>query len=146
MKVLNSRFAKHIEATYSLKIGDFHFFNHFLIAEFSQGCCVTSNDLTDIYDIASSFYRNKPYGFISNRIYSYSIDLVDFYKNSNKLNLIGSYAVVTYNDLSKKMLPMEDYYFKINRYRFNSLDNAVNWVLNEINQNPEVISDKSRQA
>ena len=142
MKVLDSNIASQVEATYCLKIGDFHFFKDFMVAEFNQGAYVSFSDLTDIYDLGFSFYADRPHGFISNRVNSYSIDLVDIYKNRRKLKFIHAYAIVTYSHNSKRMLAIEDYYFKKKRTRFNTLQDAINWVNEEITK-ASVTSNKS---
>jgi len=146
MKVLDSCFANQVEATYCIEIGDFHFFKDFVIAEFNQGCYVSFKDLYDIHDLGSLFYQDGHFGFISNRVNSYSIDLIDFHKNRNKLKLIDFYAIVTYSHFSKKMLPMEDYYFRIDRHSFNYLDNAIHWIFKKIHQDGNSTSNKFHRS
>ncbi|RSK38679.1 hypothetical protein [Mangrovimonas spongiae] len=132
MKVLKSPLAKHVEATYCLEIGDFHFFENYLIAEFKQGVCVSFSDLKEVYDLLLDYYNGESYGFISNRINSYSIDVIDMNKHFEKLNQIHTYAIVTYNLSAKRVLAVEDYYFNLKRERFTSLLAASNWVTNEM--------------
>ncbi|WP_338733860.1 hypothetical protein [Mangrovimonas cancribranchiae] len=131
MKVLESPIAKHVEATYCLEIGDFHFFENYLIAEFKQGVCVSFNDLKEVYDLLLDYYKGDTYGFISNRINSYSIDVIDMNRHFEKLNQISAYAIVTYNLNTKRVLAVEDYYFNLKRERFTSLLEASNWVANK---------------
>lgn len=128
MKVLDSPLSKNVQATYCLDIGDFHFFNNFIVAEFKQGAFVSFSDFNEIYDLSLEFYNTKPYGFISNRVNSYSINLLDIKDNKYKLEQLHAYAIVTYNHNAKRMLAIENYYFGIKRKSFNSLLEAAQWI------------------
>lgn len=129
LTVLDSPLSKNVQATYCLDIGDFHFFNNFIIAEFKQGAYVSFEDFSEIYDLCEEFYDSKPYGFISNRVNSFSVNLLDIIKHREKTKSLSAYAVVTYKQNTKRMLAIEDHYFNSKRMRFNSLIEATNWVI-----------------
>ena len=133
MTVKESKLSKHIEATYRLKIGDFHFFKNFVVAEFNEGVYASYKDLEESYDLALDYYKDRSYGFISNRINSYSINIMDVLKYQSKFKGLRAYAIVTHNRSSKISLQVEDYYFKLKRTRFNSLIDAAKWVNDKIN-------------
>ena len=129
MKVLESPLSKSVQATYCLDIGDFHFFENFVVAEFKQGAYVSFNDFKEIFDLSLEFFDTKPYGFISNRVNSFSVNLLDIIKHKHNISHLSAYAIVTYSHNTKRMLAIEDYYFKSKRKRFNSLIDAANWVI-----------------
>ncbi|WP_053992982.1 hypothetical protein [Mangrovimonas sp. TPBH4] len=132
MKVLESPFAKNVEATYCIEIGDFHFFSNYVVAEFRQGTNVAFKDFEEIFDLCDEIFGDQPYGFISNRVHSFSVDLVDALENSSKVSHIKAYAVVTYNHNTKRMLAIEEHYFSFKRKRFNTLADATEWVLGQL--------------
>ena len=132
MTVLDSPLSKNVQATYCLDIGDFHFFDNFIVAEFKQGSYVSFEDFKEIFDLSQEFFEGRPSGFVSNRINSYSINLLDIVDHKEKFKNLGAYAIVTYNHNTKRMLAIEDYYFSFNRERFNVLIDAVKWVKKEL--------------
>ena len=134
MTILDSPLSKNVQATYCLDIGDFHFFSDFIVAEFKQGSYVSFSDFEEIFDLSSEFFGSKSYGFISNRVNSFSVNLLDIVNHRKKLEHLNAYAIVTYSHNSKRMLAIEDHYFKFERKRFNSLIDAAKWVVNEVSK------------
>ncbi len=144
MTILDSPLSKNVQATYCLDIGDFHFFNDFIVAEFRQGTYVSFSDFEEIFDLSLEFFGSKSYGFISNRVNSFSVNLLDIIKHREKIEHLSAYAIVTYNHNSKRILAIEDYYFKFERKRFNSLIDAAKWVVSEVANTSK--SNKSHQS
>jgi hypothetical protein len=128
LTVLDSPLSKNVQATYCLEIGDFHFFSNFIIAEFKQGANVSFEDFSEIYELSIEFFGSDPYGFISNRVNSYSINLLDVIKHKGKGENLKANAIVTYNYNTVRVLAIEDHYFNSKRERFKSLIDAANWV------------------
>lgn len=143
MTVLDSPLSKSVQATYCLGVGDFHFFNNFVVAEFKQGVYVSYNDFKEIFELAQEFYGTNPVGFISNRVNSFSINLLDAIKYRQKANSFSGYAIVTYNHNTRRILAIEDYYFNIKRKRFNSLVDAAEWVNKKVTKATKKLQNKS---
>lgn len=132
MKVVNSSITHLIEDTIASKIGDFYFFKDFIIAEFKEESHVSFAQFEDIMEMGKEKYNSKPVGFISNRINSYSVNLIDMFENSNFSNYLSAYAIVSYSEVTTKVLDLEDHYFSIPRKRFNNLIEAANWIQDEL--------------
>lgn len=131
MKTLKSSFASEIDATVSLKIGDFHFIENMIIAEFKEGSHVTFNKFNEVLELKNETHNGMPQVFISNRIYSYSVDLMDILSNSKNLKFLSAYVIVSYNHLTNKVIELEDAYFSFPRKKFQTLEEAVTWVRSE---------------
>lgn len=128
MLVTDSPLASEIEATYCLKIGDFHFFKNFIVTEFNEGVNVSFDDFKEIYELSQEYFEGRPYGVISNRINSYSIDLIDILRHMNKPGNLRAYAIVPHHNSSRPALILEDHYFKMQRKRFYSIVEAAKWI------------------
>ncbi|MDX1316034.1 MAG: hypothetical protein R3262_00695, partial [Xanthomarina gelatinilytica] len=76
-------------------------------------------------------HNGMPQFFISNRIYSYSVDLMDILSNSKNLKFLSAYVIVSYNHLTNKVIELEDAYFSFPRKKFETLEEAVTWVRSE---------------
>lgn len=114
-----------------MKIGDFHFFENIIIAEFKEGSHVTFNKFKEIVELKNETHIGMPQAFISNRIYSYSVDLMDILSNSKNLKFLSAYVIVSYNHLTNKVIELEDAYFSFPRKKFKTLEEAVTWVRSE---------------
>lgn len=132
MRVINSLIAHLIEDTIETKIGDFYFFKNFIIAEFKEGSHVSYIEFEDVMELGEAKYQLRPVGFISNRIHSYSINLIDMFENSVILISVKAYAVVYYNEKTLNILGLEDKFFSIPRPRFDNLIEATDWVNSEL--------------
>ncbi|MEO8933997.1 MAG: hypothetical protein ABI295_06780 [Xanthomarina sp.] len=132
MKVINSPIAHLIEEMIVSKIGVFYFFKDFIIAEFNEGSHVSYYECEDVMERGGNKYQLKPIGFISNRINSYSINVIDVFQNSLFLTNVKAYAIVYYSEITRNILEMEDQYFSIPRPRFDNLIQASHWIQNEI--------------
>lgn len=133
MNLKSSSLYKEVKKTYSLKTGDIHLFNHFIVAEFKEEVNLCFESIIEIIEILQqNFNLSSPFGFISNRINSYSIILTDVLKLKDELKNLSAYAVVTYSEATKRNLEIEGYFLNFNRKHFNSLHEAKIWVEKEL--------------
>ena len=132
MKVIDSPMAHLIEDTIVCSIGDFYFFRDFIVAEFNEGSHVSYHEFEEVMELGDRKYQKKSVGFISNRVNSYSINVLNMFQNSAYLTSVKAYAIVCYNNVTQNVLEMEDHYFSVSRPRFTNLITAVAWVQNEI--------------
>lgn len=116
-------------------IGHLYFFDNFLVAEFNEGVNIDFEAFSETKKLIQSFYGSKPFGFIANRINSYSIVLTEASKFNNAFTNVAAYAVVTYNTLTEKIFEIENHFFDYNRKSFKHLEEALSWVNIEVNTN-----------
>ena len=57
-----------------VKLGRLYLFDNYIITEFNEGINITFENFSEVSEIIKSHYKNEPFGFISNRINSYSMD------------------------------------------------------------------------
>lgn len=112
----------------NVKLGSVYLFDNYIVTEFKEGVDINFDNFQEVTDIINNHYGNKSFGFIANRINSYSIDLTDATKfNANFPNL-KAYAIVVYNTLTQRVFEIENHFFKYNRAAFKTLENAAEWV------------------
>lgn len=113
---------------YQTSLGDVYFFDNFFISEFKEGIDINFEKFHEIALLVNAHFEEKPFGFISNRINSYSIFINDadlFHKSYPNLK---AYGIVVYKTLTKKVIEIENRFFKFNRQTFMDLNLAVEWV------------------
>ncbi|MBC2845310.1 hypothetical protein [Winogradskyella flava] len=128
MKIKQSQILHREYKLLETDLGDIYLFNDFVITEFKQGVDISFDNFYSIgVEIGKHFWK-KPFGFIANRPYSYSINL----KDAEILNMafpnLKAYAIVVYSDFSEKIFEVENVFFKFNRRAFKSLDKSISWV------------------
>jgi hypothetical protein len=112
----------------NVKLGSVYLFDNYIVTEFKEGVDINFDNFQEVTDIIKSHFGNKPFGFIANRLNSYSIDLTDATKfNANFPNL-EAYAIVLYNSLTQRVFEIENHFFEYNRAAFKTLETAAEWV------------------
>jgi len=103
MNIINSNQYKDVIETHRLKLGYFYFFKDLVIVEISEGSHLDLKSSQDFFKIANIFYKEKFFGFISNRINKFSVSPLEFANYSKELNNITSFCAITYNNSLDEM-------------------------------------------
>ncbi|MBU2920246.1 hypothetical protein KO504_02755 [Winogradskyella psychrotolerans] len=114
--------------TYKIKLGTVYFYEHFLLAEFNEGVDVTFRNFDELAFLVKTHYEDKPIGFISNRINSYSINVNDAKNFNDTFSNLKAFATISYSNLTERIIEIENHFFKFNRKVFNDFNTAINWV------------------
>lgn len=109
-------------------IGDVYFFEEFFVGEFSEGLDLNFDNFEEVTLLIKKYYSDQPFGFISNRINSYAINLSDAEKFNQTFPNLKAYAIVIYNPISEKVFELENHFFSFNRKCFKTLIEAKDWV------------------
>lgn len=132
MQFQNSPVSKqHSYIKKTLPFGEFYFFNKFIISEINEGIHLSWEKVLEIINLIHSHYgENCKISYITNRTNSYSFDpnlWVRFYKEYNFL--IAS-ASISYSEMNFSNSTLEKLFAKKSLKRANSLEEAIDWVLN----------------
>ena len=141
MTIKDSSLSGIANCVYNLKSGDLYFYDSFVISEIFEGVTVVKEDLTEVINLIRKHYGFKnPYGLISHRLHSYSINLLDILPVSNQFGLLVANAVVGYNEFSFKNFELEKRLLKLDGESFFDLNDAIRWT----NQKVETARSLSR--
>lgn len=117
---------------YDLAMGKVFFYQNYLVIEVAEGMSFNHESAKELSVLTNLHFENKPFGYISNRIHSYSLDPMDYAKIREVFPNLKSFAIVTYNDLQKTSVRIEKIFFKGKINTFENLKDAINWVKNEL--------------
>ncbi len=135
MTIKNSSLASQANYIYNLKSGDLYFYDNFLITEIFEGITIGSNEFSKIFDLCIDVYgQDKPFGIVSHRLYSYSVNLFELIPISDKFKAVVANAVVAYTDFSLKNFELEKQLLKFEGKFFNNLDSSIVWIKKEVNK------------
>lgn len=136
MKTIESNLKSRIIEAQHFEMGDLYFFENLVISEIHEGkhlCLETAND----YLIAiSEFYGDKkPFGYISNRVNSFSIEALDFPVFIDILENLKEFLTITYKNADEMNAGVEKLFCPITYEKSNSLHDgfiSVNQKILEI--------------
>lgn len=136
MKIIETIFFNKIVKHSTNKLGHIFFFKHIAIVELNEGIHFNKKNSALIIDELNSFFGDsKPYGVISNRINSYSIDLINMSFYRKKAKNVCAYGVVGYSFASKMAAKLENRFCKSKKVNYNSIYEAIDSVCNKVKKN-----------
>lgn len=115
---------------YISKVGTYYFYERFIIGEINEGINFTSKMFEKTLTIALQHYgTKKPFGYISNRIHSYSVFPLDYLNCDEQfMDNFKAYAIVTYTETSQLSTNIEKRFAQKPFEQFNKLDHAILWM------------------
>lgn len=134
MNIIDSPVNSKIIATYTISIGKIYIFDNFVVAEYNEGLHLTFNDYEDVINIIDMHFANRKFGFVANRVNSYSLLLTDAHLYTQALPNLAAYAVVYYTALARQNVDLEKRFFQFNRESFGDVLSAIDWVKLELSK------------
>ncbi len=107
--------------------GEVFLSEHYMVAVMNEGMTVTLEVHGELVALAESVFDGRPFGYITHRINSYSVDPKVYLETSKIENLVG-FAVVTNKPISESNTEIEQLFLNKPIEVFKSLDEAVDWV------------------
>jgi len=116
-----------------LDFGKVWFKDNILIAELNEGILFDVENNRQMLEIGKNIFRDKPYGYISNRINSYAVNPMVYMESAKKDNL-KAIAVVTTNVVCRSNAVLEKQFYKdSNSFEiFSTLEEAFAWMKSQI--------------
>lgn len=133
MKITASQLYSKVIATYDVNIGKLYIFENYVVGEYKDGLHVTFDDYEDVRDKIEKHFEDRPFGFIANRINSYSLEITEGPKFKKAFPKLMAYAVIAYNEQTKRNVELENHFYLFNRHCFDSLEEGEKWVSQQLN-------------
>ncbi|MFD0861398.1 STAS/SEC14 domain-containing protein [Sungkyunkwania multivorans] len=112
---------------YSLSFGKIKVFDDYIIAEIFEGINLDTALNEILLDICSAHFPKRPFGYISNRVNSYSVDPTVYKYTAKNSNLVAI-AVVASGELKKLSANIEKLFFDREFEYFEEIDEAKEWI------------------
>jgi hypothetical protein len=112
----------------TIALGELYFFEKFLVCEFNEGVDIDFLNFNEAKIEINKQFGTNDFGFIGNRIHSYSIIITDAPLFNEEFKNLKAYATITYSKLASKVFEIENHFFNFNRKNFSDLGEAIQWV------------------
>jgi len=104
-----------------------HIYDLYMVVTVNTGVNITSSHNEILTNIADTYFKKKPFVYITHRINSYSVD-PSVYKETSKItNLIG-FCVVSKNYMAKSTAQIEKLFLSKPFEIFDTLSEAIEWA------------------
>jgi hypothetical protein len=128
MSITQLKLYENITCHKSIDVGELYFFENFVVAEFKEGVNLSFDTFNEARIAIKEQFGSNDFGFIGNRINSYSILVTDGPSFNEEFKNLKAYAVVSHSFITEKIFEIENHFFNFNRKSFTSLEDAVVWV------------------
>lgn len=128
MSIKESPIFKKVKVHEKVDIGDLYFFDDYVVGEFNEGIELNFKKFSQCTALIKLYFGDGNFGFIANRINSYSIVLSDAHLFNDYFKNLKAYATVSYIAFSERITEVENHFFQFNKRDFSSLMEAVSWV------------------
>ncbi len=119
---------------YDLELGKVTFYSNYLVIEVTEGICFDFNKAKELSILTDLHFKNKSFGYISNRINSYSLEPTDYMKIKEVFPNLKAFAAVVYNKLQQTSINIENMFLQEGIITFDDLEVAKNWIKEQLNK------------
>jgi|SRR5690606_27151896 len=118
-----------IHPVLELDFGKVWFKDNILVAELNEGILFDVENNRQLLEIGKNTFKDKPYGYISNRVNSYAVNPMVYIESARAVNL-KAIAVVTNNMVCRNNAVLEKQFYRDNNSFeiFSSLEEALEWM------------------
>lgn len=113
--------------TIQLDFADVEIHEHYVISTIREGVTFGKQHLDAMFDVFSTYYKDRPFVSIANRKNDYSID-PNMLSKKNHPDLLAI-GVVCYTNAAKEIAEFEKKFYKGTFELFPSLEKAEKWSL-----------------
>lgn len=117
---------------YDFGIAEIH--DNYMIMIMNEGVTVNSEINKKLTDLAVHMFQGRPFGYITNRENSYSIDPNVYMETSKIENLVG-FAIVSKEKIHVTTVQLEKMFLNKPMKVFEELKDAIAWIKNIISKN-----------
>lgn len=135
MKIIESELNKNVIVSHKIDIGYLHFFESFVVSEINEGRHFCYDSSYDHLSLISDFYgTEQPFGYISNRVNTFSTEAIDLPKLLKSLNNLVLISVVVYTHFDSINIDLEKKFCQVPYKGFDNLIESYNYTNNFIKQ------------
>ena len=113
---------------YKFEFGTFYFFEHIVVSEINEGVTLVFDNTKDLIQLINDTYQGRPFGYLSNRVNSYSVDPTGYYKVEEQFPNMAGFAVVYYSPFMQGTLKIEKLFLNAPFQGFDELNKAFDWL------------------
>lgn len=109
-------------------------YDKYIVVVMFEGISLTPEKNDVLLGIATKYFTNSNFGYITHRIHSYSVDPSIYYETSKIENLLA-FAVVSSKQIDVTNTKLEKIFYKKPFQHFTELKDAILWIENTVSKN-----------
>lgn len=117
----------------TLDCGTFLIYEDYMVGTIFEGADFNEECKYKLWDICKTNFENRSFGYISNRIHSYSVDPTIYLDTSKKFEKLKAIAVVSKRKMHRSNFQLEKQFFKSPLMLFEELNEAKTWMADQLN-------------
>ena len=115
------------KSPYKLEFGTVFIADHYILAVMNEGVTILPEHNQNLVDAAERFFKDRPFGYITHRIHSYSVD-PKVYLETSKISNLVAFAVVSGDQISLNNTKVEQLFLDKPVQLFDELEAAQAWI------------------
>jgi len=108
-------------------------YTNYIVVIMFEGITLTPEKNDVLLSIATKYFKNSFFGYITHRIHSYSVDPSIYFETSKIKNLVAL-AVVSSKQINVTNTQLEKIFYKNPFQHFIELEDAILWVKEEVSK------------
>ena len=119
-------------AKYNIDIGfaSFELYDDYLVGTINEGVLFSSFHLLKFHEIFDEHYSGRPFGYISNRKYDYTIDPTAYFELSTYSKRLVGIAVLCYSENSFNNTNFAKQFIDRPQEAFYTKEECISWLNN----------------
>ena len=102
-------------------------YDNYIVSIMFEGINLTPDKNDILLNIATKYFKNSNFGYITNRIHSYSVD-PSIYIETSKIENLVSFAIVSSKQIHISNTEIEKLFYKKAFKHFTTLKDAIKWT------------------
>lgn len=113
--------------TINLDFVKLEIYGNYIVTTVNEGVVFDDKKLDEVHKIFDKYFKHKPFGYISNRVFDYTVNPTSFIYTLQYENLVGT-AIVCYNDKSYLNAQFESKLHNCEMKVFHYETKALEWI------------------
>ncbi|GER60499.1 hypothetical protein ULMA_26070 [Patiriisocius marinus] len=117
--------------TINLDFVKLEIYDEYIVTTVHEGVLFDHKKLDEVHKVFDKYFKHKPFGYISNRVFDYTVNPTSFIYSLQYENLVGT-AIVCYNDKSYRNAQFESTLHNCLIEIFHIESKALEWISTQL--------------
>ena len=108
-------------------------YQEYIAVTMFEGINLTPEHNSVLLSISKKYFKDRSFGYITCRKYSYSVN-PRIYIETSKIKNLAAFAIVSSKDIDKSNAEVEKLFFKKPFMHFTEIEEAIVWIKKEVSR------------
>ena len=122
----------HANECLTLDFASIEVFDYYFIVTINEGLLFDRSHLAELYKVFNTYFPDKPFGYISNRINDYSVDPTSYFK-TREYPWLAAVAIICYSESAYSNALFERNFYKDRPHKpFYDMKDCKAWLMDKV--------------